>query len=222
MKNLIAIAALAISASTHAQVSYSTDGSSFYVNIDPNGLQQFLASNVPAGTESYGPDSLSFTIPVQTCYPGYGYGPYCWTYTNQITFFVSGALTSECQRFGCQYQHVTMPGTDTLSLMAVDASGNQTPAIDVNGNVVPITYSPLNVGMPTQVDRWVVSGALPAGNYAISGMAGTACGQYSRYNGACAGWGGLHTGWGAHFTPSFTYCSPYTSPPCAPPPPHDD
>lgn len=211
MKHSIVGAALLL-----ALPAFATDYT-YLVNLDPNANQQFQSTNLPfgAGPVPYGPDTLTFTIPSNTCYPGNGYGMYCWGYENQISIAAQGRYELySCGRTGCSISKVTMPQADNLQLFGFDANGNQVPALDVNGNVVTFAWSPLNAGAYNQVDRWIASGQLPVGKYLVADVSGTSCNASSRAPTSCATGGGSQSSWGVIFSAPTTYCSPYTSPPC--------
>ena len=128
-------------------------------------------------------------------------------YANLVTIVVQGEWTyGVCSgRGGCggaiPVLHTTMP---TAVLMANDGAGNLRSALDVNGNPVIFTHSPVQsrLGM---VDRWLTTAALPSGLYTITDMTGTSCSGRG-----CQLGGGSY--WFASFSASYTFI------PAAPPP----
>jgi len=135
-------------------------------------------------------------------------------YADSVTIAVQGEWAyGVCSgRAGCggaiPVLHTTM---HTAVLMANDGAGHLGPAVDIYGNPVSLTYSPLHstLGM---VDRWLVTAALPSGFYTVTDMAGTSCSGRS-----CGLGGGSY--WFASFSASYTFIP---APPPPPPPPCTD
>jgi hypothetical protein len=97
-------------------------------------------------------------------------------YADSVTISVQGEWTyGVCSgRAGCggaiPILHTTM---HAAALMANDGAGHLQPAVDIHGNPVSLTYSPLQSRLGV-VDRWLVTAALPSGFYTID-MTGTSC-----------------------------------------------
>lgn len=133
-------------------------------------------------------------------------------YADSVTIAVQGEWTyGVCSgRGGCggaiPVLHTTM---HAAVLMANDGAGHLLPAVDIHGNPVSLTYSPLRsrLGM---VDRWLATAALPSGSYTITRMTGTSCSGRS-----CGLAGGSY--WFASFSASYTYIAPPPPPPCTDP-----
>jgi hypothetical protein len=130
-------------------------------------------------------------------------------YANNVTIVFQGEWTyGACSGRGCvpPVLHTTMP---TAALMANDGAGNLRAALDINGNPVILSYSPVQ-GRFGKVDRWLTTAALPSGLYTVTGMTGTSCSGRS-----CQFGGGTY--WFASFSASYTLIPAPPPPPCTDP-----
>jgi hypothetical protein len=130
-------------------------------------------------------------------------------YANSATIVFQGEWTyGACSGRVCPppVLHTTM---NQALLMANDGAGNLSPALDVNGNTVTLSYSPVQ-GRLGKVDRWLTTAALPAGFYTVTGMTGTSCSGRG-----CQFGGGSY--WFSSFSASYNFIPAPPPPPCTDP-----